>query len=50
MNLQFPSVDISSFQLAAPIETLGRIAAELQMKKLTYIGMSVMFSIFHFCW
>ncbi|XP_072993599.1 anoctamin-like protein Os01g0706700 isoform X2 [Typha latifolia] len=30
-------------KLAAPIETLGRAAAELQMKKLTYIGMELQF-------
>lgn len=31
-------VVILCFQLAAPVEILGRVAAELQMKKLTYIG------------
>ncbi|XP_074584519.1 LOW QUALITY PROTEIN: anoctamin-like protein Os01g0706700 [Curcuma longa] len=30
-------------KLAAPIETLGRVAAELQMKKLTYIGLELRF-------
>ncbi|XP_039116444.1 anoctamin-like protein Os01g0706700 [Dioscorea cayenensis subsp. rotundata] len=30
-------------KLAAPLETLGRAAYELQMKKLTYIGMDLQF-------
>ncbi|XP_018679019.2 anoctamin-like protein Os01g0706700 isoform X1 [Musa acuminata AAA Group] len=30
-------------KLAAPVEILGRVAAELQMKKLTYIGIELQF-------
>uniref|UniRef100_A0ACD5VIR8 Uncharacterized protein n=1 Tax=Avena sativa TaxID=4498 RepID=A0ACD5VIR8_AVESA len=36
-------VSAEFIKLSAPIETLGRAAAEMQMKKLTYIGMELQF-------
>ncbi|KAG6516785.1 hypothetical protein ZIOFF_027265 [Zingiber officinale] len=44
LGLMFSTVILSlPEELAAPIEILGRVAAELQMQKLTYIGLELRF-------
>uniref|UniRef100_A0A6V7QTG4 Anoctamin transmembrane domain-containing protein n=1 Tax=Ananas comosus var. bracteatus TaxID=296719 RepID=A0A6V7QTG4_ANACO len=40
---RFRGVPAEFIKVAAPLETLGRAAADLQMKKLTYIGMELQF-------